>query len=175
MCERSMWIWSKPYVSPWKNELVRFTRLLKTVYSEGVRNEVRGESRGLSFSQRLPFPHPLPPTPQFNHIVIRWQCGDADDDVVKPMTMLRNRWRNIMKPMMIMLWNRWTCCDTDNHVVKPMTMLWNRWLCCNAFPENPPSLGSCDRNVNGTAQLVYTYIYVVQFHVSYSTIVHILI
>ena len=37
---------SKPYVSPWKKELVRFT-LLKLVYSDGVRNEVRGESRGL--------------------------------------------------------------------------------------------------------------------------------
>ena len=35
-----------------EDELVHFT-LLKTVYSEGVRNEIRGESRGLClFSQR---------------------------------------------------------------------------------------------------------------------------
>ena len=34
-----------------ENELVHFT-LLKTVYSEGVQNDVRGESWFVSFSQR---------------------------------------------------------------------------------------------------------------------------
>ena len=34
---------SKPYVSQWKHELVRFTPL-ETVYSKGLQNEVPGQS-----------------------------------------------------------------------------------------------------------------------------------
>ena len=45
-CERSMSMCWKPNVSPWQSELVH-CRLLEAVYSEGVQNEVRGESCGL--------------------------------------------------------------------------------------------------------------------------------
>ena len=53
--------------------------------------------------------HHTPPPPHFNHTTNRWQCYENDDNVMKPMTMLR------MKTM-TMLWNRWQCYETEDNL-----------------------------------------------------------
>lgn len=59
----------------------------------------------------------------------RRQCYEADDDVVKPMTLLWNRWYVLPHPPPVLRPNL-TMLSSDDNVVKLMTTLrqWKFWM-----------------------------------------------